>query len=156
MYKLFEKLKDIDVNISITWDMNEGYKINISDSRNRHTVMYNGYDINKCQIWVEETVKMLYPNSKINKELINKYIVKHPLDNYTVKTDKPETNDSGDIVWYPLDFNTLKRGDIIRNKGSKNSYVIDCIHDKRIATAINTVSVQNESEWEVLNKTYNK
>lgn len=53
--------------------------------------------------------------------------------------------------WKDLDFNTLKRGDIIRNKGSKNSYVVASNYGNR-ATAVNTVDVTNKIEWKVLKR----
>jgi hypothetical protein len=51
------------------------------------------------------------------------------------------------------EFNGLKRGDIVRNTGSGNSYVIvDGI--KRLGfIAVRTITVTNPFEWEVVNMT---
>lgn len=44
----------------------------------------------------------------------------------------------------------LKRGDIVRNKKSQNSYVVSANYGDRV-TAICSVDITNAQEWEVLN-----
>ncbi len=43
----------------------------------------------------------------------------------------------------------LKRGDIVRNKNSQNSYVVSANYGDRV-TAICSVDITNAQEWEVL------
>lgn len=43
----------------------------------------------------------------------------------------------------------LEVGDTIRNKGSQSVYVVTAIYGAR-ATAVRTIDVRNDSEWEVL------
>jgi len=48
-----------------------------------------------------------------------------------------------------LDFTDLKRGDIIQNTGSGNSYVVTSVNENE-AIAVRQIKVTNKSEWRVL------
>ena len=43
-------------------------------------------------------------------------------------------------------FRKLKRGDIVRNKGSADSYVVTSHYGDRV-TAVRTADLTNPSEW---------
>lgn len=52
--------------------------------------------------------------------------------------------------WQVVDqLSSLERGDIIRSRASKNSYVVESVYGRH-ATAVNTVNISNPEEWEVL------
>lgn len=52
-------------------------------------------------------------------------------------------------IWKDFDFSDVKRGDIIQNMGSGNSYII-ILCNKESVVASRTIEVSNESEWRVL------
>lgn len=60
--------------------------------------------------------------------------------------------DSRLIVWdpAPLDLSKLKIGDVVRNIGSGEAYLI--IHKGSELVAVRTVSITNGSEWELVNQ----
>jgi len=45
------------------------------------------------------------------------------------------------------EMKNLKRGDIVKNDGSGNSYVVTANYGDRI-TAVRTVDITNPSEWQ--------
>ncbi|WP_026463503.1 hypothetical protein [Adhaeribacter aquaticus] len=52
--------------------------------------------------------------------------------------------------WQNVDeIKKLKRGNVVRNRGNKNSYVVDANYGDRV-TAICSVDITNPDEWEVL------
>ena len=56
-------------------------------------------------------------------------------------------------IFKDLDFETIEIGDVVQNKGSGNSYVISDVDMKdKTATAVETISISNKSEWRVLNR----
>ena len=54
------------------------------------------------------------------------------------------------IPYSRLNFETLKRGDIITNTGSGRTYVVHASLGDR-AIAVDVIDVMNASEWEVYN-----
>lgn len=48
-------------------------------------------------------------------------------------------------------FQALERGDILRNKSSKSSYVVDANYGNRVS-AVKTVDITNPDEWELVQR----
>lgn len=53
--------------------------------------------------------------------------------------------------WEKLNIKSVKQGDLIRSKVNDISYIVYARYGDRI-TAVRTVDITNEDEWEVLNE----